>query len=656
MLLQLTHSRFEASPDLQYFALFKPTSDQVHRKFNASNTVSIVNRETLITYKVGIAKTDEETQRIFKWNPVDNDYIFWQDGHLYYSESAESATSVRISNGGPNWEHGIFDWLYEEEIFGRDSSAVWWSVKGQNLAFLSREKTKEKSVLMTSYSRNENYPIVVELPYPKTHEKRLPTYVINLWNKKTRELKQMDVQLRDSTAFHYLYGVKWIVMKDEELLVATWANRLQTHISVTICDHTAGICKLVYEHKYPSKMWAEPSDFVSLLGTDDGIYMLLPRATADGNSYQHIAKLMIQMDSSKTAKGVKWAKSSFLSLGNFDVTDIESYDKTTDTLYFTALAPSPTNRHLYLTKGSPTTSDAWSCLTCKFSNCTFQSNQISSDFKHIITWCKGPTHPHYYLGEISQGKVENMVEILRDEEYEERLAATMLPFVISEAFPLKQGYEARVKILLPPDQPSRSSSRSIPVLVKVYAGPGPQMASDEFTIGYEEFLVTSRNFAVVSIDGRGSNGRGWKYRSAIYGALGTVEIEDQIEAIRQVIKKYPFLDARRLSVFGWSYGGFAAALMAERAPEAFFKCAISVAPVANFQYYDATYSERYMGNADKAAYDASDITNNVSNFKKTHLLLVHGMYDGVFILRRDATVASKQTVQMRWVPSGCMRK
>ncbi|RCN50737.1 hypothetical protein ANCCAN_03122 [Ancylostoma caninum] len=60
--------------------------------------------------------------------------------------------------------------------------------------------------------------------------------------------------------------------------------------------------------------------------------MLLPRATADGNSYQHIAKLMIQMDSSKSAKGLKWAKSSFLSLGNFDVTDIESYDKAADTM------------------------------------------------------------------------------------------------------------------------------------------------------------------------------------------------------------------------------------------------------------------------------------------------------------------------------------
>ncbi|KIH58987.1 peptidase, S9A/B/C family, catalytic domain protein [Ancylostoma duodenale] len=129
----------------------------------------------------------------------------------------------------------------------------------------------------------------------------------------------------------------------------------------------------------------------------------------------------------------------------------------------------------------------------------------------------------------------------------------------------------------------------------------------------------------AQIDGRGSNARGWKYRSAVYGALGSVEIDDQIEAIRQVMKKYPFLDDRRLFVFGWSYGGFAAALMAERAPEAFFKCTVSVAPVANFLYYDATYTERYMGEAGNVAYDASDITIDVSNFKKTRLLLVHGI-------------------------------
>ncbi|EPB71859.1 hypothetical protein ANCCEY_09050 [Ancylostoma ceylanicum] len=92
------------------------------------------------------------------------------------------------------------------------------------------------------------------------------------------------------------------------------------------------LCRTVFEHEYPRKVWTEAVDFVSLLGTDDAIFILLPRVTSDGNSYQHIAKLTIQIKSPKTLEGLKWAKSSFLSLGNFDVTKLEAYDKTTDTV------------------------------------------------------------------------------------------------------------------------------------------------------------------------------------------------------------------------------------------------------------------------------------------------------------------------------------
>ncbi|VDM75965.1 unnamed protein product [Strongylus vulgaris] len=186
-----------------------------------------------------------ETNRM-EWCNINKLLIFWQDGNLYYSESAESATSVRITNGGQNWAHGIFDWVYKEEIYERDDKAVFWSVMGEKLAFLSQEvNPKEKSIYMTSYSARSNYPVMVELKYPKTHEKYLPTYVVNIWDKKTRELKQMDVQLRDSTAFHYIFRAKWIVMDGKEYLVVTFANRLQTGISITICDHESGMCKLV---------------------------------------------------------------------------------------------------------------------------------------------------------------------------------------------------------------------------------------------------------------------------------------------------------------------------------------------------------------------------------------------------------------------------
>ncbi|KHJ94513.1 hypothetical protein OESDEN_05562, partial [Oesophagostomum dentatum] len=221
--LQLSNTRTDPSFDLRYIAHLKSTSDEVNLQKVQHNLYDLDIRSEIA--------------------------IFWQDGNLYYSDSAESATSVRISSGGPKWMHGIFDWIYEEEIYGRDSKviAVWWSVKGEKLAFFSREKTNDKSVTMESYSRKSNYPIDIELAYPKTHEKRLPSYVINIWDKKTRALKQMDVQLRDSTAFHYAFNVKWIVLGGEELLVATWANRIQTQISITICDQSSGMCKLVRE-------------------------------------------------------------------------------------------------------------------------------------------------------------------------------------------------------------------------------------------------------------------------------------------------------------------------------------------------------------------------------------------------------------------------
>ncbi|CAJ0592687.1 unnamed protein product [Cylicocyclus nassatus] len=176
--------------------------------------------------------------------------------------------------------------------------------------------------------------------------------------------------------------------------------------------------------------------------------------------------------------------------------------------------------------------------------------------------------------------------------------------------------------------PGRNSSHVFPVLLRVYAGPTEEtMANDQWTNEPLWIAPLALGYAIVTIDGRGSTGRGWKYRSAFYGALGTVEIQDQIDGIQKVIAKYPFLDDTRITVSGWSYGGYASALITERAPLGLFKCAISVAPVANFLYYHAYYTEKHMGNADVSIYNENDITNDVENFRETRLLLVHGLHD-----------------------------
>ncbi|CAJ0592703.1 unnamed protein product [Cylicocyclus nassatus] len=613
--------RGEPSHNLQYFVYRKPLNNEVDSKFNKSFSMLIYDTKNSKLHKVGVNKTGQECQKLFLWSSTGDDYVFWQDDHLYYSESPTSDKVVRITEDTPSWVHGILDWLYMEEIYDRNDEAVYWSLKGDNIAFLSyKQNPRAKGVFMISYAKGVKYPKVVELKYPKTYEEVLPRYVVTVWNKRSRELKQIDPPLRKRVEYHYIFRSKWIIMEEKEYLVVTYANRLQTAISIIICDVEAGICKLVYEYKYPNKTYAEPSDFDSI-HSNDSLYILLPHPMSDGNSYQHIAKLKI-----KGSSDVQWAEVNFLSLGNFDVDKLVAYDKATDTVYFKAMAPNPRNLHMYSTKGTPSGSEVWKCATCRFPNCTYQSVLLDSNFTYATVACKGPAPQHYYSGVIEQGKVEKWNKMFNTMTFQKSLEEVSLPQVLTETVALGNGYEALVKIVLPPDPSLRSRSRSLPVLLYVYAGPGPLVATDSYISGNVlRFLY--EGYAVVTIDGRGTTGRGWKYRSALYGAFGTVEIDDQLSALRKVLMGHPYLDASRLTVYGWSYGGYASALLSERARPGFFKCAISIAPVANFLYYDATYTERYMGIQASSAFYENDITMNVANFKETRLLLVHGLYD-----------------------------
>ncbi|TMS06347.1 Dipeptidyl peptidase 4 [Larimichthys crocea] len=114
---------------------------------------------------------------------------------------------------------------------------------------------------------------------------------------------------------------------------------------------------------------------------------------------------------------------------------------------------------------------------------------------------------------------------------------------------------------------------------------------------------------------------------AIYRRLGTFEVEDQITAVRRFIDM-GFIDKDRIAIWGWSYGGYVTS-MALGAGTGLFKCGIAVAPVAKWEYYDAVYTERYMGtpteNSD--SYKNSSVTARAENFKSVGYLLVHGTAD-----------------------------
>lgn len=605
------------SADLKYFALMDHAPNPGMNPQNETFHLKIVNNDERITHDIGL-RSEESVIQAFKWNGKRNDFVFVESNKIYYKSGPEDEGTIRVSNGGENTVDGLFDWIYEEEIFGK-KDALWWSPKGDRLAYASFDNHLTKNVSLKSYHRLHSYTIDSNLHYPKTFAKVLPTYTLSIWDKKTEQAKQMDVQLKDSLSYHYLLAVKWVEISGTDKVVSVWTNRYQNEVALTICDWETAICHLEFEYKYAPKRWVTHDDFNSIVAFENTLYFLLPHDMKD-NAFQQIASLRVSTGHPMTPK--------FLQLGEFDVTSIEGINKATRTLYYHAAAPRPGQRNLFsynLLSQKPSTD----CITCPVVNCTWAQASIDEKMEKAIVSCKGPAAPHTVVVDLTKPVKKDQVEyteLLEDKTYQTRFEEANLPVVITETIKISDTHDALIKLSIPKDVYTRDKSRAIPLLVHVYGGPNDQNTKDSSQIGLEEIVASGQQVAILRIDGRGSGGRGWKYRSAVYGQLGTVEVEDQLNVIKTVLRVYRhFLDPSRVAVFGWSYGGFMTLSMVNQGAENFFKCAISVAPVTNFAYYDATYTERYMGDAPLEAY--SDVTKKLDNFKTTRLLLMHGLLD-----------------------------
>lgn len=170
-------------------------------------------------------------------------------------------------------------------------------------------------------------------------------------------------------------------------------------------------------------------------------------------------------------------------------------------------------------------------------------------------------------------------------------------------------------------------ARTYPVLLNVYGGPHRQVvlaAGDAYLM---DQWYADAGFIVVRSDNRGTPGRGAAWSRAILRDLATVPVDDQVAALRAVAAKHRELDLARVGVFGWSFGGYLAALLVQRHPE-LFACGVAGAPVTDWALYDTAYTERYMkrpqDNAD--GYRRTSVVERAGDLARP-LLLIHGITD-----------------------------
>jgi dipeptidyl-peptidase-4 len=198
------------------------------------------------------------------------------------------------------------------------------------------------------------------------------------------------------------------------------------------------------------------------------------------------------------------------------------------------------------------------------------------------------------------------------------------------------------------------SSLRYPLVMLQYSGPDSQDVLDLFGIGWEYYLA-ARGIIVVSVDGRGTGGRGEQFRKQTWLKLGQYEVQDQIAAAR-ALGTLPYVDAARIGIWGWSYGAYISLLALTEGTQ-YFKAGIAVAPVTDYRYYNTAYTERFMRTPqqNKENYDKTSVLQRASSLKG-ELLLIHGLADDNVHANQtmeliDALVQEGKQFQMQLYPN-----
>lgn len=175
-------------------------------------------------------------------------------------------------------------------------------------------------------------------------------------------------------------------------------------------------------------------------------------------------------------------------------------------------------------------------------------------------------------------------------------------------------------------------SKKYPTIVYLYNGPHVQLVMDNYpasgNLWYE--YMAQRGYVVFTMDGRGSGNRGQKFEQATFRQLGTVEMNDQLVGV-DYLKGLSFVDASRMGVHGWSFGGFMTTSLMLRHPGV-FKVAVAGGPVIDWSMYEIMYTERYMDTPQEnpKGYADNNLLTKVDKLKGK-LLMIHGAQDDVVV-------------------------
>lgn len=486
------------------------------------------------------------------------------------------------------WNHiinGTTDWVYEEE-YGF-TKAYAFSPDSREIAYLKFDESRVKEFEMMRYDGNL-YNAAYRFKYPKAGEENsvVTMHVYNFESKQTREIALGQNSDQYIPRIDYTPAGKLFYYR---------VNRLQNHFEVVLVEDD-GTQRVIYDEQ--DERYVERPNNATITFIDGDRFIVREETSAGWfHLYLH---------------SVEHGRLNAITSGEWEVTELVGVSPNGKTIYYLSTEQSPEERHLYATdiKGKK--------RTTLLSTPGYWSVYPSADMsyfaaEHSATDC-------YPTAAVYDAKGKMVRSLMIDEP------TTLKPAYQREyhSFTTERGDELRYYLILPEEF---DPAKQYPVLMTQYSGPGSQQIANRWTTDWEEALARN-GYIVACCDARGTGYRGEAFKKVTYANLGHCEVEDQLSFARHLASQ-SFVDAERIGIYGWSFGGFMA-LGCSLKGDGLFKMAIAVAPVTSWRYYDSIYTEIYNGlpQDNPAGYDDNSPINFADRLSdKTRLLIIHGTAD-----------------------------
>lgn len=555
---------------------FRYTSDSKVFRFNlAGKNLTIVN-----SYEKDAENVDFE--------PVTGRVAYTKENNLYVSDNGKAIAVTHDSDKGI-----VNGKTVHRNEFGIDGG-TFWSPQGNLLAFYRMDET-----MVTEYPLVNIDERIAKVEYIRYPMAGMASHhvTVGVFNPVTNNIVFLKT---GEPAEQYLTNITW--SPDEKYVFIAVLNRDQNHMWLNKYDALSGdFVKTLFEET--DAEYVEPLNGLYFMKTNPSQFIWQSRRDGFNHLYLYDTEGTLIKQITK---------------GNWEVTSLQGFDTKETRMFYTSTQENPLERHLYSIELK--TGRTFKYTSEKGTHTTY----VSPEGK-------------FFIDRLSSLTVGSRTTILNEKGETLRLITEdvnpLKNFKLGEStlvtLKADNGSDLYGRLTLPS---GFDSSKKYPVLVYVYGGPHSQLVTDTWLGGSNLYFnyLASKGYIIWTMDNRGTSNRGAAFEQVIHRRLGDIENQDQMVGV-SYIKSLPYVDALRIGIDGWSYGGFMTLTLKLRNPGV-FKVATCGGPVIDWKYYEIMYGERYMDTPDQNpdGYTKACILNYIDKLDGK-LLVIHGAQDNTVI-------------------------